>query len=159
MILVYKGNTIFYILQVNIAFTNDMTSHQASLLNLFVGSGGQSGIAPFMWVAIALAALGILLLLVPGLRRNKNILLMAAIMIVLACWLDKGLASSLGEFMPNSFGQITDYAVPINEIAVICGVYAIGLLVVSVLYKVVFAVVKAPCADSSECIGEQRKDV
>jgi molybdopterin-containing oxidoreductase family membrane subunit len=145
---------VFYLLQVSIAFSGDMHGHQASLRNLFFDPSCDSGLAIFMYAAMALAVLGIVLLLVPQLRRREEMLVVAAGAIILACWLDKGLASSLGEFMPNSFGQITGYAVSLNEIAIICGVYGIGLLVVSVLYKVVFAVFKGSGNAVAEA-GEQ----
>ncbi|HBT95983.1 MAG TPA: hypothetical protein DEB24_07910 [Coriobacteriia bacterium] len=133
---------ILYVLQFVVAFSGHMPDHQESLANLFFAPEGHSGIAPFMWAAVVFSLVGIALGL-PAFRREAKIVPLAPVLLIAACWLDKGLASSLGEFMPNSFGWISDYVVPFNEIAVICGVYAIGLLMMSLLYKVVFSVVKA----------------
>ncbi|MDR1185500.1 MAG: hypothetical protein LBK67_12005, partial [Coriobacteriales bacterium] len=60
--------------------------------------------------------------------------------VFLACWLDKGLGLILGGFVPNSFERISEYVPTFNEIAIICGIYGLGLLVLSILYKVVVAV-------------------
>ncbi|MEG2933933.1 MAG: hypothetical protein RR842_10160, partial [Gordonibacter sp.] len=38
---------------------------------------------------------------------------------------------------PNSFGQVVEYTPALNEVLVILGVYAIGLLVLTALFKIV----------------------
>ena len=61
-------------------------------------------------------------------------------MLVVASWIDKGLGLLIGGFTPNMFEGITDYAPTCMEIAVALGVYAIGALVLSLLWKIALGV-------------------
>jgi len=134
------ANVFFFLLEVFTAFYSAIPSHQVSLRYLFVGIDGYANLAPLMWIATLLALLGIVLLLVPKLRRNLKVLPLALAAVFIACWLDKGVALVLGGFIPNSFGRITEYIPTINELLIIAGVYALGLFVLTILYKVVIAV-------------------
>ncbi|HUS89893.1 MAG TPA: menaquinol oxidoreductase, partial [Desulfosporosinus sp.] len=43
-------------------------------------------------------------------------------------------------FVPNSFERVIEYVPTLNEISVTLGVYAIGFLLITVLYKVAISV-------------------
>ncbi len=64
----------------------------------------------------------------------------ALIMLVLASWIDKGLGLLVGGFTPNMFEAVTPYMPTAKEIAVALGVYAIGALVLSLLWKVALGI-------------------
>ncbi len=134
------ANIFFYLLEVFTAFYSGVPGHQASMLYLFAGFEGHGNLVPIMWTATVLAFLGVLLLVVPKLRRNLKVLPVALAATFLACWLDKGIGFVLGGFVPNSFERITEYLPTLNEILIILGVYALGLFVLTILYKVVLAV-------------------
>ncbi len=136
-------NIFFFVLELFTAFYSGVPGHQASFIYLFFGLEEYSGLVPVMWTAVVLALGGVLLLLVPKLRRNLKVLPIALVAVFLACWLDKGIGLVLGGFVPDSFGRVTDYIPTVNELLVICGVYGIGLLVLTILYKVTIAVRKA----------------
>ena len=57
-------------------------------------------------------------------------------MLVLASWIDKGLGLLVGGFTPNMFEAVTPYVPTFREIMVALGVYAIGALVLSLLWKI-----------------------
>lgn len=130
------ANVFFFVLEIFTAFYSNIPSHMASLEYLFFGLDGSGQLVPFMWTAVALAFLGLFLLLVPKLRRNHKTLVVALLAVFFACWIDKGLGLVLAGFVPNSFEQVVDYIPKLNEILVIVGVYGIGFLVLTVLYKV-----------------------
>ena len=134
------ANIFFFLLEVFTAFYSGIPGHQTSFIYLFFGIGEQGNLVPFMWVAVVLAFLGVLLLLVPKLRRNLKVLPIALLAVFLACWLDKGIGLVLGGFVPDSFGRITEYLPTLNEVLIICGVYALGIFVLTILYKVVISV-------------------
>lgn len=133
-------NVFFFLLEVFTAFYSNVPGHQASLTYLFAGLEGHDNLVPFMWVATLAAGLGIGLLLLPCARRKSASLTVGLIAVFVACWLDKGLGLILGGFVPNSFERVTEYVPTGNEIMIICGVYGIGLFVLTVLYKVAIAV-------------------
>jgi molybdopterin-containing oxidoreductase family membrane subunit len=134
------ANVFFFLLEVFTAFYSDIPGHMATFQYLFVGLDGHNNLVPFMWSAAVLAFLGITLLLIPRMRRNEKILFIALIAVFIAAWLDKGIGLVLGGFVPNAFGKVTEYVPSITEITIILGVYAIGLLLLTILYKVVIAV-------------------
>ena len=130
------ANVFFFVLEIFTAFYSNIPSHMASLEYLFFGLDGSGQLVPFMWTAVVLAFLGLFLLLVPKLRRNHKTLVVALLAVFFACWIDKGLGLILAGFVPNSFEEVVNYVPQLNEILVIVGVYGIGFLVLTVLYKV-----------------------
>lgn len=130
------ANVFFFVLEIFTAFYSNIPSHMASLEYLFFGLDGSGQLVPFMWTAVVLAFVGLFLLLVPKLRRNHKTLIVGLVAVFFACWIDKGLGLILAGFVPNSFEQVVDYIPNLNEILVIVGVYGIGFLVLTVLYKV-----------------------
>ncbi|MDR2492409.1 MAG: polysulfide reductase NrfD [Coriobacteriales bacterium] len=141
-------NVFFFILEVFTAFYSGVPGHQASLLYLFAGLDGHDNLVFFMWAATVLAFLGIVLLLVPKLRRNPVVLPIALLAVFAACWLDKGLGLILGGFVPNSFEGVVEYLPSANELMVVCGVFGLGMLIMSVLYKIVISVRRAHEGDA-----------
>jgi molybdopterin-containing oxidoreductase family membrane subunit len=133
-------NVFFFLLEIFTAFYSGVPGHQASLTYLFFGLEGHAQLAPAMWTAAVLAFVGIAMLLVLQLRQNTAALIVALLAVFLGCWLDKGLGLILGGFVPNSFERVVDYVPTLNEIGVIAGVFALGMLVLTLLYKVVIAV-------------------
>ena len=134
------ANVFFFVLEVFTSFYSNIPGHMASLQYLLFGLEGQGSLVPFMWAAAVLAAVGIVLLLVPRLRRSRKALPVALAAVFLACWIDKGIGLVLAGFVPNSFEQVVGYVPTSNELLVILGVYGVGLLVLTLLYKVAVGV-------------------
>ncbi len=133
-------NVFFFLLEIFTSFYSGIPSHTAPLEYLFFGLDGAGNLVPFMWTAVVLAFAGIILLLVPKMRTNHRALIAALVAVFVACWIDKGLGLVLAGFVPNSFEQVVQYVPTLNEILVIAGVYGIGMLVLTVLYKVAVGV-------------------
>jgi molybdopterin-containing oxidoreductase family membrane subunit len=93
-----------------------------------------------MWISSCLAVLGLILLAIPATRRNEKVLLFAALFVFVSIWMDKGLAFIVAGFIPNSFEQVTEYLPHWNEVLVAVGVLSIGILVLTVLYKIAISV-------------------
>ncbi|WP_041239291.1 sulfate reduction electron transfer complex DsrMKJOP subunit DsrP, partial [Gordonibacter pamelaeae] len=122
------ANVFFFVLEVFTAFYSNMPGHKAPIEYLFFGLDGHAQLVPVMWLAAVLAIGGILLLLVPKLRRSHKVLVPALAAVFFACLIDKGLGLVLGGFVPNSFEQVVEYIPNPNELLVIVGVYSIGAL-------------------------------
>lgn len=134
------ANVFFFMLEVFTAFYSNIPGHKAALQYLFAGLDGFNNLVPFMWTAAVLAFLGIIMLLIPKLRRNEKVLTVALIAVFVAAWLDKGLGLVLGGFVPNAFDRVKEYIPTSTELTIILGVYAIGILLLTILYKVVIGV-------------------
>ena len=134
------ANIFFYILELFTAFYSNIPEAMAPLKYLFVGLDGHTRLVPFMWTATILAFVGIGLLLFPSTRKNDRILPLALVAIIVANWIDKGMGLIIGGFVPNPFDRVTEYVITNTEIFVTLGVYAIGMLLITILYKVAISV-------------------
>ncbi|MCC6347019.1 MAG: polysulfide reductase NrfD [Nitrospirales bacterium] len=133
-------NVFFFLLEVFTAFYSNIPGHMAPLKYLFVGLEGHTKLVPWMWAAAILAFVGIGLLLFPHLRRNEGILAIALVAVFLSTWIDKGMGLVVGGFIPNPFERVVEYAPTAPELLITMGVYAVGFLVLTVLYKVAVSV-------------------
>ena len=133
------ANVFFYVLELFTAFYSNVPEYSAPLRYIFVGMDGHTGLVPFMWTAVVLAFVGIALLIFPT-RKNGKLLPIALLSIIVANWIDKGMVLIVAGFVPNSFERVIEYTPSLNEILVTLGVYAIGILLITVLYKVAISV-------------------
>jgi molybdopterin-containing oxidoreductase family membrane subunit len=133
-------NVFFFLLEVFTAFYSNIPGEKDPLIFLFSGLEGYAYMTPFMWTATVLG-LGSVVLLVPyKWRYNTKILVPALIMLVIGTWIDKGMALLIGGFTPNPFDKVTKYLPTGPELMVAAMVYALGLFVLTVLWKVALEV-------------------
>lgn len=136
-------NVFFYLLEVFTAFYSGIPGHQHPLVYLFAGHGGSvPWVTWCMWAAVLLAIGSLCVLIPPKLRENMNLLPWALGALVIASWIDKGLGLLIGGFTPTPFETFTNYMPTLMEVMVALGVYAIGLLVISLLWKIALDVKK-----------------
>jgi molybdopterin-containing oxidoreductase family membrane subunit len=133
-------NVFFLLLEFFTAFYSGIPGHMHSLQYLFFGLDGHGKLVPFMWTFVFLAAVGIALLLVPKWRRQENLLAVAAVAVVVSTWIDKGMGLVVGGFIPNPFERVVEYAPTGPELSITLGVWAIGFLILTILYKVAVGV-------------------
>jgi Ni/Fe-hydrogenase subunit HybB-like protein len=133
-------NVFFVALEVFTALYSDIPEHVEHFTYLFVGLHGHHVLAPWMWTSLALAAGALVLLLVPEFRRNERTLAVASVAVVGSLWIDKGLGMVVTGFIPSPLGHVTEYWPSGLEAVVAAGVYAVGALVLTVLYKIAIGV-------------------
>lgn len=136
-------NVFFFCLELFTAFYSGIPSHQHPIQYLF-GFGHTEGawIGPWMWVAATLAIVSVILLVVPSFRENHNLLPWTLVLLVIATWIDKGLGLLIGGFNPTPFEFFTVYTPTFAEVTISCGIFAVGALVVSILWKIALDVKK-----------------
>jgi molybdopterin-containing oxidoreductase family membrane subunit len=107
---------------------------------LFFGLHGATKLVPFMWVSVTCGLIAIGLLITRKARRNETILAIGCVLVFIATWIDKGMGMISGGFVPNPLHEVTEYAPTGLELMITIGVYAAGLFILSVLYKVAIGV-------------------
>jgi molybdopterin-containing oxidoreductase family membrane subunit len=130
------ANVFFVALELFTALYSDIPDHVEHFTYLYRGLHGHAVLAPWMWVSLALAALSLVLLLVPRLRRREPFLVLASIAVVGSLWIDKGLGMVVTGFVPSPLGHVTEYWPSGLEALIALGIYGLGGLVLTVLYKV-----------------------
>ncbi|BBO89220.1 sulfate reduction electron transfer complex DsrMKJOP subunit DsrP [Desulfosarcina ovata] len=133
-------NVFFFLCEVFVAFYSNIPGHTTHLKYLFVGLHGHGALVPWMWASMILMAAGIVLTVTPATRKNESSLMIACFVIILGTWIDKGLGMISGGFVPNPMHEVNEYAPTMPEIGITLGVYAIGALVLTVLYKMAVGV-------------------
>ena len=136
-------NIFFFMLEVFTAFYSGMETHQHPFHFLFGFADVEgSWIPPWMWTAAVLGIVSMILLVVPKFRNNDRLLPWTLIMLVIATWIDKGLGLLIGGFNPTPFEYYTVYTPTIWEVSIAIGIFAVGALVVSILWKIALEVKK-----------------
>jgi len=107
---------------------------------LFTGLEGRAALTPWTWVGDLLAVVSGLLLVVPAVRHKERYLALLCGGVVASIWIEKGLTLVVTGFIPSPLGAVTEYAPTVPEVAITVGVYAVGGLILSALYKVVLSV-------------------
>ena len=100
---------------------------------LFFGIDGKSRLVTWMWASQALVLAALLLLMLPRARSSDALLALGCLLSVAGIWIDKGMATVIGGFVPNCFGQVTEYVATAPELAIVLGVYGFGALLLTVL--------------------------
>jgi Ni/Fe-hydrogenase subunit HybB-like protein len=134
------ANLFFFLCEVFVAVYSQIPEHTAHLKYLFFGLHGHAKLVPYMWFAMTLVVAAIALLIFPAARQNEFVLGIACVFVFVGIWIDKGLGMVSGGFIPNPLHQINEYWPTLPEISITIGVWACGLLVLTILYKVVVGV-------------------
>jgi molybdopterin-containing oxidoreductase family membrane subunit len=114
---------------------------------LFVGLEGYNTIAHGMTVAVISAAAALVLLINPRTRKKDSFLAVACVLVFLSLWIEKGLSLLVTGFVPSPLGHITRYTPTGPEVAIAIGIWAMGFLIITVLYKIFLSVREAAEVD------------
>jgi len=133
-------NLFFVLVELFTGLYSGMPHHVDHFEYLFVGLHGHAALAPWMWVCEILTVGCVVLLLFPGVRANEKLLAPLCLAVIVAIWIEKGIAMVVAAFIPSPLGKVTEYAPTAPEIVITIGVYAIGFLILTVLYKMVLTV-------------------
>jgi molybdopterin-containing oxidoreductase family membrane subunit len=133
-------NVFFFVCEVFVAFYSQIPEHMDHLKYLFVGLQGKSAYVPWMWASIALMVIGIILTVNPTTRKNEGVLAAACVAIFLGTWIDKGMGMISGGFTPSPLHEVIEYIPTFPEIMITLGVWAMGFLVLTALFKIAVSV-------------------
>ncbi len=133
-------NVFFFLCEVFVAFYSNIPEHMDHLKYLYIGLHGHNLLVPWMWASLILMGIGIVLLVNPVTRKNESVLIVACIVIFIGTYIDKGLGMISGGFVPNPLHHINEYWPTLPEAMIALAVWALGLLILSVLFKMAIGV-------------------
>ncbi|MFZ5997095.1 MAG: sulfate reduction electron transfer complex DsrMKJOP subunit DsrP [Nitrospirota bacterium] len=134
------ANVFFLGLEIFTATYSGIPGHAHPFKYLYFGLEGHTTLVTLMWTSGILALISLVLLIIPQLRNNFNILVMACVALFISLWIDKGFGLVIGGFVPNPFETVTEYWPTFPETLITIGVWAVGLIVLTVLYKIAVSV-------------------
>jgi Ni/Fe-hydrogenase subunit HybB-like protein len=133
-------NVFFFFCEVFTVFYSQIPDHMLHFKYLFVGLHGKARLVPFMWFSIVGMTAAALMLVNPKFRQNETTLAGLCGLVIVTTWIDKGLGLMTGGFVPNPFEQVTEYWPTVPEALITLGVWALGFLVLTLLYKVAVSI-------------------
>jgi Ni/Fe-hydrogenase subunit HybB-like protein len=133
-------NVFFFFCEVFTVFYSQIPDHMLHFQYLFEGLAGKHQLVPYMWVAIVGMIAAALFLVNPKLRKNESTLAALCGLVIVSTYIDKGLGLISGGFIPNPLEQVTEYWPTVPEVLITLGVWAIGFLILTVLYKIAVSI-------------------
>jgi molybdopterin-containing oxidoreductase family membrane subunit len=133
-------NLFFFLCEIFVAFYSQIPEHTTHIKYLFVGLHGHGVLVPWMWASMILMATAAIMLVIPAIRHNEGVLAVACAMLFVGAWIDKGLGLISAGFVPNPLHEVNEYVPTLPELAITLGVYAIGALVLTVLFKMAIGI-------------------
>ena len=133
-------NIFFVLMELFTAIYSNIPEHVSHFQYLFFGIDGHTKLVPWMWTSAVLSIISLVMLLNPGTRKNERTLGFACAAVFIALWIDKGLGLVVTGFIPNPLGVVVEYWPTFPEVMIAIGVYGIGALAVTLLYKIALSV-------------------
>jgi Ni/Fe-hydrogenase subunit HybB-like protein len=133
-------NVFFFLCEVFTAFYSNIPEHMDHIKYLFVGLHGHGAYVPWMWTSFSLMIVGIILTVNPYTRKNEGVLAVACVAIFAGTWIDKGLGMIAGGFTPTPLHEVNEYIPSLPEIGIALGVWALGFIVLTALFKIAVGV-------------------
>jgi [DsrC]-trisulfide reductase subunit P len=133
-------NIFFVLMEVFTALYSSIPEHAEHFQYLYVGLKGHTELVRWMWASTTLSLLAVLLLLSPGLRERPAVLGLACTIVIVAIWIEKGLAMVVAGFIPSPLGKVTAYTPTAPELLISLAIYGVGALILTLLYKIALSV-------------------
>jgi Ni/Fe-hydrogenase subunit HybB-like protein len=112
------------------------TVHIAPFKYLFEGLHGHNQLVPWIWTAMAMNVTAFFIFLIPHARKRLTTLNLACVLIIIGVWIEKGPGFVIPGFVPDPLGEIYVYLPNLLELMVSFGIWAVGLLIFTLLMKV-----------------------
>ncbi len=111
------------------------SAHLASIEYLYFGLGDAKALVPWIWTAIAMNAVALVLLMLP-LTQSIRFLNVACVLAIFGIWIEKGMGLIVPAFVPSPLGEVVEYAPTWNETLVCFGIWAFGILLYTIFVRV-----------------------
>jgi len=133
--------SIFFVLvELFTAFYGNTAHHIHPFQYMFVGLHGKGALVPWMWTSAVLMVICAALMLFPRVRRREGLLGVICAAAIVAIWIEKGMGLVVTGFIPSPLEHVTEYMPTGIEVLVTLGVYGIGFLILTALYKIVVSI-------------------
>lgn len=114
--------------------------HSASIRYLFLGLHGFDSLVPWIWTAQTMNVVAAVILTIHPLRRRLPTLNVACVLAFVGIWIEKGMGMVVPGFIPTPLGEVFEYSPTYVEFAVSGGIWGLGLLIFSLLAKLIISV-------------------
>ena len=131
--------------------------HVISSRYLFLGLHGHHALVPWIWSAITLNLIAMVILVLP-LSRSLKYLNVACVLSIVGIWIEKGMGLVIPGFTPTPLGALVEYTPSLNETLVCLGIWALGLLCYTIFLRMTVPILQGRLAKANEGISEPGPD-
>ncbi len=123
--------------------------HVASSTYLFLGWHGYHALGPWIWTAIGLNLIGMVLLILP-ISRSLKWLDLACVCCIVGIWIEKGMGLVIPGFIPTPLGAIIEYTPSLNETLICTGIWAFGLMLYTLFLRMTVPILQGRMTRANE---------
>lgn len=116
-------------------------SHATAVRYLFFGSHGHNALVPWIWTAVILNLGSLGMLYLHKVRSDARWLHAACVAAFAGIWIEKGMGLIVPGFVPSTLHEMVEYLPSITEWKVSAGIWALGLMVLTVALKIALPVI------------------
>ena len=116
------------------------THHLSPLRYLYAGLHGKGILVPWIRTALAFNIVAFLIFLIPATRKNFITLNIGCLLIIAGIWIEKGIGLIIPGFIPAPLGEVWEYVPTRTELLVSMGIWALGLLILTVILKIILPI-------------------
>lgn len=124
------------------------SAHVASAKYLFFGLHGHYGLVPWIWTAMVLDLVALVLLMLPQ-SKSLKYLNLACVLAIIGIWIEKGMGLIIPAFVPSPLGEIVEYFPTLNEWLICAGIWAFGMLLYTLFLKMTLPVLTGDLTPTS----------
>lgn len=110
-------------------------AHSTAVHYLFFGAHGRHALVPWIWSAIALNVTSAIVLHSKATRERLELLDFACFAAFAGVWIEKGMGLIIPAFVPSTLHEIVEYTPTLTEWKITAGVWAFGLMVLTIALK------------------------
>ena len=115
-------------------------AHATSATYLYFGLGESNALVPWIWTAIILNVGAAGILLTKKIDKHLPLLNLACLMAFCGVWIEKGMGLIVPGFVPSTMHEMVEYVPSLTEWKITAGIWALGLLIYTLLMKIALAV-------------------
>jgi Ni/Fe-hydrogenase subunit HybB-like protein len=145
-------NLFFLLTQLFSAFYSQVPAVMKHYQAIYFGMGVHTWLLSWGRISLILMTLAMVMLLIPQVRRQHTALAVACGVTFAGLWLDKGVCLVVCGFTPSPLNVVTSYIPTWSEISVTAGIWALGLLMVTVFYKIALSIEETIAAEHSAAV-------
>ncbi len=111
------------------------SAHIVSTKYLYLGLHGHHGLVPWIWTAIVLNTIALVILYLPF-TKSLRFMNVACVFLIIGIWIEKGMGLVIPAFIPSPLGELVEYQPTLNETLVCLGIWAFGLLLYTIFVRI-----------------------
>lgn len=124
-------------------------SHTGAAKYLYFGLHGHHELVSWIWTALAFTIIAVILFMQPKINRRPILLNTACFLAFVGLWIEKGMGMIIPAFIPSTLHEIVEYRPSLTEWKITAGIWALGLMIYTLLLKITINIHSRKLKDAS----------